>query len=160
MDQLVVIIMGSKADLAHAEKIGEGLSRWNIPFDLRVASAHKVPLYLLEMVEKYDALDTQIVYIAVAGRSNALGGLLDANTLAPVINCPPYSDRYAGVDVFSSLRMPSGVGCVTVVDPGAAALAAAKILALGNPKLCNGLKAYRNSLADVIREADAELDGK
>jgi len=160
VDQLVVIIMGSKVDLPHAEKIGEGLSRWDIPFELRVASAHKAPRYLLEMVEKYDALETQIVYIAVAGRSNALGGLLDANTLAPVINCPPYSDRYAGVDVFSSLRMPSGVGCVTVVDPGAAALAAAKTLALGNPELRSGLKSYRNSLVDAIREADGDLGGK
>ena len=61
MDQLVVIIMGSKVDLPHAGKIGEGLSRWNIPFELRVASAHKAPRELLEKVEKYDALETQIV---------------------------------------------------------------------------------------------------
>jgi 5-(carboxyamino)imidazole ribonucleotide mutase len=160
VDQLVAIIMGSKADLPFAEKIGEGLSRWDVPFELRVASAHKAPRYLLDIVEKYDVSGAQIVYIAVAGRSNALGGLLDANTLAPVINCPPYSERYAGADVFSSLRMPSGVGCVTVVEPESASLAAAKILALGNSEVRSKLESYRSSLVDAIREADEDLGGK
>ena len=158
MDQLAVIIMGSKADLPHVEKIGESLRSWGIPFQVRIASAHKAPRYLLEMVEKYDALTAQVVYIAVAGRSNALGGLLDANTSAPVINCPPYSDRYAGADVFSSLRMPSGVGCVTVLEPEAAALAAAKILALGNPDMRRKLEGHRASMAQAIQEADQALN--
>jgi phosphoribosylaminoimidazole carboxylase PurE protein len=69
------------------------------------------------------------VYITIAGRSNALSGMVDANVAAPVITCPPYSDRFGGADLFSSLRMPSGVAPAVVLEPKGAALLAAKILA-------------------------------
>ena len=75
------------------------------------------------------------MYITVAGRSNALSGMVDANVTAPVIACPPYSDRFGGADLYSSLRMPSGVAPAVVLEPDGAALLAAKILALGDPAL-------------------------
>jgi 5-(carboxyamino)imidazole ribonucleotide mutase len=132
----VVIIMGSKSDLAHAQAAGDELRRLGLTFEMRVASAHKSPAYLLQMLAEYERQDaaetdlpgTRRVYITIAGRSNALSGMVDAAVTAPVIACPPYGDRFGGADVFSSLRMPSGVAPGLVLEPAGAALLAAKIL--------------------------------
>jgi len=131
----VVIIMGSKADLAQGQQIAEALTRFGLSYELRVASAHKSPTYLLQMLQEYEKQDaavaegsTRRVYITIAGRSNALSGFVDAAVSAPVIACPPYTEKFAGADIFSSLRMPSGVAPAVVLEPDAAALLAAKIL--------------------------------
>lgn len=124
----VVIIMGSKSDLPHAEKVAEALQKFDITYEMRVASAHKSPAYLLEMLAGYEARGEPRLYITIAGRSNALSGMVDAAVSVPVIACPPYSERFAGADIFSSLRMPSGVAPALVLEPDGAALLAAKIL--------------------------------
>lgn len=124
----VVILMGSKSDLPHAEKVAEALRRFDITYEMRVASAHKSPAYLLEMLAGYEAMGEPRLYITIAGRSNALSGMVDAAVSVPVIACPPYSDRFAGADILSSLRMPSGVAPALVLEPDGAALLAAKIL--------------------------------
>ena len=124
----VVIIMGSKVDQPHVEKITEALARFGLSFQLCIASAHKSVVHLLELLAAFEADPAPKVYITVAGRSNALSGMVDANVLAPVIACPPYSDTFGGADVFSTLRMPSGVAPALVLEPANAALLAAKIL--------------------------------
>ena len=113
---LVPIIMGSKADLKQGHAIASALQSFGIPSEIRVASAHKAPHYLLTLLAEYEAAPGPRVYVTVAGRSNALSGLVDAQVCAPVIACPPYSDRFGGADLFSSLRMPSGVGVAVVLD--------------------------------------------
>jgi phosphoribosylaminoimidazole carboxylase PurE protein len=95
-----------------------------------VASAHKTPKYLLGLLHDHEQRGGARVYITVAGRSNALSGFVDAQVSAPVIACPPASDSFGGMDVLSSLRMPSGVAPLVVLEPENAALAAAKILGL------------------------------
>ena len=125
----VIIIMGSKSDRSHVAEIAKGLERFGLSYAIRVASAHKSPAYLLQMLQDYEeALQSPHVYITIAGRSNALSGMVDAAVVAPVIACPPYSDQFGGADVYSSLRMPSGVAPALVLEPGGAALLAAKIL--------------------------------
>jgi 5-(carboxyamino)imidazole ribonucleotide mutase/phosphoribosylaminoimidazole-succinocarboxamide synthase len=113
----VPIIMGSRADLEHAQVIAAELKAFGIASELRVASAHKAARYLLDLLAGYEADPRPKVYITVAGRSNALSGMVDANVAAPVIACPPYSDRFGGADLFSSLRMPSGVAPAVVLEP-------------------------------------------
>ncbi len=157
MDPLVVVVMGSKSDLPHAEKVRAALKEFGLTCELRVASAHKSARHLLRLLAEYEAPERPLVYIAVAGRSNALGGLMDTNTVRPVINCPPYSDRFGGVDIFSSLRMPGGVACLTVLEPQAAALAAAKILALHDPALAQRVRSYQKSLETTIVQQDEEV---
>ena len=76
-----------------------------------------------------------MVFVTVAGRSNALSGMVDANTTKPVIACPPYSEKFAGVDIFSSFRVPSGIGLVVTLEPEGVAIAAAKIFALEDKNL-------------------------
>ena len=156
MDGLVVIVMGSKSDLKHARRIQAALAEFDLPSELRVASAHKSAGYLLRLLAEYES-QHPLVYIAVAGRSNALGGLIDANTACPVINCPPYSDRFSGADIFSSLRMPSGVSCLTVLEPRAAALATVKIFALHDPALARRVCSYQKGLETVIVQHDEEV---
>jgi len=133
----IVIIMGSKADMPQARQIVEAAGKLGLTCEMRVASAHKSPAYLLQMLATYESVDAQApadslgprrVYITIAGRSNALSGFVDAAVTAPVIACPPYSDKFAGADVYSSLRMPSGVAPALVLEPEAAVLLAAKIL--------------------------------
>lgn len=124
----VMIVLGSPADRSWAEKIVDGLNRFGIPSEVRVASAHKTPAYLLELLQGWETRGGPRVYITVAGRSNALSGFLDAQVVAPVIACPPQSDAFGGMDILSSLRMPRGVAPLVVLEPENAALAAAKIL--------------------------------
>lgn len=155
----VPIIMGSRADLEHGEAIAAALAGLGVQAEIRVASAHKSPFYLLEMLKAYEADGRSKVYITVAGRSNALSALIDAQVTAPVIACPPYSDRYGGADIFSSLRMPSGVAPAVVVAPDGAALVAAKIFALADPAVHARVRAARQNMDAKIRHDDADLRG-
>jgi len=153
----VPIIMGSKADFGHAQAIADGLRAFGIESEIRVASAHKVTRYLLDMLAAYEADPQPKVYITVAGRSNALSGVVDANVTAPVIACPPYSDRFGGADLFSSLRMPSGVAPAVVLEPAAAALLAAKMLAMADPALRERIVQAQQEAAQQVIEDDQSL---
>lgn len=153
----VPIIMGSKADLSHGQAIAEALKAFGIASELRVASAHKATRYVLDLLAAYEADPRPKVYITIAGRSNALSGVVDANVTAPVIACPPYSDRFAGADIYSSLRMPSGVAPAVVLEPAAAALLAAKILALADPALRARIAAAQSAAAQQIMDDDASI---
>jgi 5-(carboxyamino)imidazole ribonucleotide mutase len=154
---LVVIIMGSPGDAEFADQIARALIDYGISSELRVASAHKVPRYLLDLLAEYEADERPKVYITVAGRSNALSGMVDAQVTAPVIACPPYSDRFGGSDVFSSLRVPSGVAPAVVLEPEGAALLAAKILALHDAALRTRIAAGRAEQQQRLIQADAAL---
>ncbi len=151
----VVIIMGSKRDLEWSAKIAKALGKLGIESTLRIGSAHKVPLKVLEIIKEYEGED--VVFVTVAGRSNALSGFVDAHTVKPVIACPPYSDKFAGFDIFSSLRMPSGVAPLVVLEPEYAALASAKILAIKNKELQQRIKEYQEERKREIEEADKEV---
>jgi 5-(carboxyamino)imidazole ribonucleotide mutase len=154
---LVPIIMGSRADLQHAEAIASALDAFGIAAEIRIASAHKAARYLLELLAVYEADPQPKVYITVAGRSNALSGMVDANVASPVIACPPYSDRFGGADLYSSLRMPSGVAPAVVLEPGGAALLAAKILALSDLALHEKVAVAQANASQQIIEDDASL---
>jgi 5-(carboxyamino)imidazole ribonucleotide mutase len=147
--------MGSKADLDWAGKIVTGLQKFGIESVSHIASAHKVPLQCYDLIKKYEV--ENVVFITIAGRSNALSGFTDAQTHCPVIACPPVGDAYAGADVFSSLRMPSGVAPLVVLEPENAALAAAKILALGNNTVSEKVKEYQNAQRQKLIEDNATL---
>ncbi len=156
MTARVIIIMGSKGDLAHAQAIRKTLQALEIPGVMRVCSAHKATARLLALLGEYEE-DGPLVYIAIAGRANALGAVMDANTRHPVISCPPYSDRFGGGDIYSSLRLPSGIATPTILEPDGAALLAAKILAISDSVLAQRLSAYRQRFAVELLQADAEV---
>lgn len=154
---LVPILMGSKADLAHGEAVADALAEFGIAAEIRVASAHKAARYLLDLLAAYEADPQPKVYVTIAGRSNALSGMVDANVAAPVIACPPYADRFGGADLYSSLRMPSGVAPAVVLEPAGAALLAAKILALADPALRGRIAAAQAAATQQIIGDDAGM---
>lgn len=127
----IVIIAGSRSDEPHVDKLLKGLDEALKTFGIQAdcvtvyASAHREPLKVLKVLE-----DNQgAIFITVAGRSNALSGMVAANCNDVVIACPPFSDTAAyAVDIHSTLRMPSGVPVLTITDPGNCALAVARIL--------------------------------
>jgi len=153
----VVILMGSKSDMPFVKEIVSALEAFAIRAELRIASAHKSARYLLDALAAYETRGDVGAYITVAGRSNALSGMVDANVAAPVIACPPYSEKFAGSDLYSSLRMPSGVAPAVVLEPSAAALLAAKILAAGDPGLRARIVEAQRAQTEALVAADAEL---
>jgi phosphoribosylaminoimidazole carboxylase PurE protein len=153
---LVVIILGSPSDKEFGQQIVKALDGLGIPSETRIASAHKVPRYLLDLLEQYEADPRPKVYITVAGRSNALSGLVDAQVSAPVIACPPYSERFGGSDVFSSLRTPSGVAPAVVLEPDNAALLAAKMLGLADAAMRDRVRESQAAQRRRLIEADSQ----
>ncbi len=156
MPAQIIIIMGSKADLAHAQAITQTLKALDMSYKMRVCSAHKATRRLLEMLQEYEQ-SGPLIYITIAGRSNALSAVVDANTRFPVIACPPYSDRFGGMDILSSLRLPSGIASPTILEPEGAALLAAKMLALSDTQLEQRLNAYKQRFSAELTQADEEV---
>src|SRR5258706_447305 len=147
--------MGSRSDLKHAQAAATALSSLGIASEIRVGSAHKTPVRLLALLEQYEADPRPKVYITIAGRSNALSGMVDAQVSAPVIACPPLSESGGGGDIYSSLRMPSGGAPAGILDPEGAALFAAKILALADPTICQRITALQKQKAERVIADDA-----
>jgi phosphoribosylaminoimidazole carboxylase PurE protein len=131
----VGIIMGSASDAAHADRVAKALANLGVPSRKHVASAHKTPTFALQCVQQLDNMLGRVVYVTIAGRSNALSAFVDAATANPVIACPPVGTSFGGMDILSSLHLPSGIGSVLVLEPENAALAAAKILAVDDTVL-------------------------
>jgi 5-(carboxyamino)imidazole ribonucleotide mutase len=154
----VIIIMGSKGDMEHSRKICKVLEDFGVEYEMRIASAHKTPLKVLDIIRRNE--EENVVFITVAGRSNALSGFVDANTTKPVLACPPYSEKFGGADLFSSIRMPSGVAPMLVLEPEECALSAVKILALSSKELEGKIKEYQEKLREKIEEEDRNLRGE
>jgi phosphoribosylaminoimidazole carboxylase PurE protein len=155
-----VIVLGSKSDIEFGKTIARGLERFGVTHETRIASAHRVTRYLLELLDAYERDEQPRVYITVAGRSNALSGVVDANVRHPVIACPPYSDRYGGMDLLSSVRMPGGVAPLLVLEPESAALAAAKMLAIGDPALGERIAAWQRGQREQVLADDRAVQGR
>jgi phosphoribosylaminoimidazole carboxylase PurE protein len=153
----VVLILGSEHDSEFAAPIRSFLDRFGLACDLRVASAHKDSERLLKIVEDYEKLDARIVYITVAGMSNALSGFVDFRTKHPVIACPPKSAEGWNTDIYSSLRMPRGVAPLVVCDPENAALAAIKIFGESDGDLARKVRDYQREMQLKNEEADQRM---
>jgi 5-(carboxyamino)imidazole ribonucleotide mutase len=152
---LVVILMGSKSDAPHCQKIADTARQLGLEVVQRIGSAHKTPAHVLRLLAEYESDPRPKVYITVAGRSNALSGFVDGAVLAPVIACPPPSDNFAGGDIYSSLRMPSGIAPGVVIEPANAALLAAKILGLNDAHVRECVQAFQQQQANRIIHDDA-----
>jgi 5-(carboxyamino)imidazole ribonucleotide mutase len=152
---LLVILMGSKADAPHCQKIAEAAQQFGLEVVQRIGSAHKTPAHVLDLLAGYAAGTRPVVFITVAGRSNALSGFVDGAVSAPVIACPPPAEAFAGADLYSSLRMPSGIAPALVLEPANAALLAAKIFALADPSVRERVQAFQQQQAHKVINDDA-----
>jgi len=136
----VTVLVGSKSDLEIAEKVKARLDEFHVPCEVHVASAHRNP----EKVDRLVRDPATDVFIAMAGLSAALPGVVAARTLKPVIGVPLH--RGLGLDsLLSVVQMPPGIPVAAVGLDSAenAALLATSILALKHPELVPALEAYR-----------------
>ena len=130
-DCLAVILSGSPSDATHVEKIQHELTTQGIRFESYICSAHKKTRQLLEILDRLEGSVNRIIYITVAGRSNALSGVVACNTKAPVIACPPFKDKMdMYVNLHSSTQMPSAVPSMTILEPNNVALACRRMFDL------------------------------
>ncbi|XP_011314274.1 multifunctional protein ADE2 [Fopius arisanus] len=153
----VVIFMGSPSDEEHCNKIARYAATLGVKAELRVTSAHKAPAETLKILSEYEGTGEKVVLVAVAGRSNGLGPVLSGNTALPVINCPPVKPDNVQQDVWSSLNVPSGLGCTTVLYPESAALAAAQIHALHDHLVWSRLRVKQLTNFITLKRADVRL---
>ncbi len=155
----IIVLMGSPRDLQFAAKIKDFLKKEKFPIVpiFNVASAHRTPEKLLNDLKEYEESNKNIVYITVAGLSDALSGVVAGFTRFPVIACPPDSEKYGAVKVFSSTAMPKGIPVAYVVKPENAALTAIRIFALSNSELKEQLNKFKQKMAKSVYEGAEEV---
>jgi len=158
----VYVVVGSKQDLNYAWKCIELLDKFGIEHRLFIASAHRTPEKIEEILQLVEENHIQVI-IAMAGYAAHLPGVLAARTLCPVIGVPLDSSPLLGLDaLFSIVQMPTGIpcGCVGIGESGArnAAILAAEILAVQNSQLQDKIKAYREEMKETINQANQELN--
>jgi 5-(carboxyamino)imidazole ribonucleotide mutase len=143
----IQIILGSKSDMPVAEKIEKILKDFSVKYDIKVASAHRTPEYLKELIEKSDAS----VFIGVAGLSAALPGSIAAYTIKPVIGVP-VSGKVNFDAVLSIVQMPPGIPVAAVgLDRGDnAALLAIQILSVKDENLQKEMINYRIKMKEKV----------
>ena len=153
----LLIILGSKSDMGIAEKAMKVLDELDVDYGINIASAHRTPERVKELVAGSDAK----VFIAIAGLSAALPGVIASHTLKPVIGVP-VSGKLNMDSILSVLQMPSGipVGAVGLDNGKNAALLAAEILALGNKELEGKLSGYRKKMEDKVSKDAEDLKSK
>lgn len=152
----VTIILGSLSDKAIFEKSKNIFDGFGIKYDVKIASAHRTPEKVEEIVKNSDS----DVFIAIAGLSAALPGVIAAKTTKPVIGVPVES-KLGGLDALLSIvQMPPGipVGCVGIDRGENAALLAIEILAIKNPDLKAKLEDYRKKMKEKIEEENQEIN--
>lgn len=151
----VLILLGSKSDLPVAEKATALLEKFGISFNLSVASAHRTPGRVEDLVKGSKAK----VFIAIAGLSAALPGVVASFTCKPVIGVP-VSGKMNLDSVLSIVQMPPGIPVASVgLDRGDnAAILAAEILAVSDKKIAKELQNYRKEMADKVAKDSEEVE--
>jgi 5-(carboxyamino)imidazole ribonucleotide mutase len=151
---LVGVIMGSKSDWDTMRHASEILTRFQVPHESKVISAHRTPQAATEYASGASQRGLKVI-IAGAGGAAHLAGVLAAHTLLPVLGVPMESQVLKGIDsLLSTVQMPSGipVGTLAIGKPGAinSALFAVAILALDRPDLREKLEAFRAEQTEKV----------
>ena len=124
-----IIILGSTKDEPHAKKITDELDLFGIAWEQHVASAHRQAREALAILDKYK--DQKVIYITIAGRSNALSGFVAGNSDKVTIACPPFADKTDMlVNIHSTIQMPSDVPAMTILEPRNVAVAVKRMIEL------------------------------
>ncbi|MBA2846089.1 5-(carboxyamino)imidazole ribonucleotide mutase [Methanococcus maripaludis] len=152
---MITIIMGSKSDVKIAEKAVSILKEFEIDYEVRVASAHRTP----ELVEEIVKNSKSKVFIAIAGLAAHLPGVVAAMTTKPVIAVPVES-KLDGLDaLLSAVQMPPGIpaACVGIDRGENAAILAAEMLSISDERIEKKLAEFRENQKKKIFSDDAEV---
>ncbi|HUU03093.1 MAG TPA: 5-(carboxyamino)imidazole ribonucleotide mutase [Myxococcota bacterium] len=157
----VLILMGSANDLDVMRNTAEALGLFGIDCDLHIASAHRTPQKVIELVSGARRNGYGVV-IAGAGMAAHLGGVAAAHTTLPVIGVPLAAGELAGVDaLLSSVQMPRGVALASmgIGEAGAfnAGLMAAAMLSIADQDIAEKLASFREKMARKVEEKDLAL---
>lgn len=158
----VAVIMGSDSDLKIMQGAVDMLRKLEIPFAVRVISAHRTP----EAARDFAVRAKDAGYGAIicgAGKAAHLAGAFAANTCLPIIGVPIKSSTLDGLDaLLSTVQMPSGMPVATVAIDGAAnaALLAAQMLALSDEALAARIEALRRAQTEKVLQKDAEIESQ
>ena len=155
----ICVILGSKSDLPIAEKCRSVLDKFEVTYEIRVASAHRAPKYLERIVENAES-DGCKVFIGMAGVAAALPGVVASMTNKPVIGVP-VGGNVPLDSLLSIVQMPPGMPVATVgVDRGdnAGALAV-QILATSNESLAAAYSEFRSDMTQKVIADDQSIQG-
>jgi 5-(carboxyamino)imidazole ribonucleotide mutase len=158
---LVLILMGSESDLPTMQEAADILKKFDVPFEMRISSAHRCPRRTAELAS--GAADRGIrLIIAGAGMAAHLAGVVAAETTLPVIGVPMPGGALNGVDaLYSTVQMPGGVPVATMAIGKAGAknagIFAVQVLALSDKRLAESLREYRQEMASEVERKDAAI---
>lgn len=160
---VVGIVMGSDSDLDVMEETANVLKKFNIPFEITVASAHRSPGRAAEFASSARERGIKVI-IAGAGHAAHLAGAMAAYTSLPVIGVPIDSSCLKGLDsLLSIVQMPPGIPVATVAigKPGArnAGILAAQIIAVSDPELAQKLEEFKSDMELQVDKKAKKLEG-
>lgn len=147
-----VIVAGSDSDRSHVDELVSALGKYEIPCEVRICSAHKSPERLLEIIAEYEDQGA-LVWVAVAGGTDALSGTLAFHADRPVVSCPP-----DGLNQ-SCLTNPPGSSNATILKPANAARFVAQVFSAVNPRMKELLDRSRKQKIRRLEAGDAEIRG-
>lgn len=158
----VAVIMGSDSDLPVVEKAIEVLKQFEVPYTVRVLSAHRTPAEAKKFAETARSKGYGVM-ICAAGKAAHLAGAFAANTTLPVIGIPVKSSTLDGLDaLLATVQMPTGMPVATVAIDGAAnaALLAVQILSVSDRALASRLADKRRADTEKVLKKDAEISAR
>ena len=158
---LVLIVMGSDSDLPVMQKAAEVLTKFDVPWEMRISSAHRSPVRTMALASEAAERGIKII-IAGAGMAAHLAGVVAAKTTLPVIGVPMPGGALNGVDaLYSTVQMPAGIPVATMAIGKAGAknagIFAVQILALTDDRLAEALREYRREMDQEVAHKDAAL---
>ena len=158
---LVLLMMGSDTDLPTMREAADILGKFEVPFEMRISSAHRSPERTMTLASEAAARGIKII-IAGAGMAAHLAGVVASKTILPVIGVPMPGGALNGVDaLYATVQMPGGIPVATMAIGKAGAknagLFAIQILALSEPSLAEALLSYRTGMDKELEQKDAEL---
>jgi phosphoribosylaminoimidazole carboxylase PurE protein len=155
------IVLGSASDWPQVEAAAKLLQDWEIPFEVVVASAHRAPKRVQAFARDAASRGVKVI-IAAAGMAAHLAGVLAAETTLPVIGVPMPGSHLKGLDsLLATVQMPAGVPVATMAIGSAgaknAAIFAAQILALSDPRLAERLKRHKQDLEKSVTQQAEQI---
>ncbi|MFQ3587609.1 MAG: 5-(carboxyamino)imidazole ribonucleotide mutase [Fimbriimonadaceae bacterium] len=155
----VGIIMGSDSDLATMQAAADVLAEFSVPYEMRVVSAHRTPLAMVEYAQTARERGLQVI-VAGAGGAAHLPGMVASLTTLPVIGVPVPTQTLGGLDsLYSIVQMPAGIPVATVAIGNAknAGLLAVRILGAFDPAIAERLETYRRELESLVAEMNRRV---